>query len=1088
VSVDPVTLGITLALNAAQMAMSASKKIEGPRLTDLSVSTADYGTPLPQFYGTKRLECMCIYAEEIREVKHRNKTKNGKYDEYSYFGTWASLIADNEIDGVLKLWLDRHLVSDSTGTGGTVEQLTGGNWRTYLGTETQEPDPRLLAKIEAKEGPGTCPAYLGISYMVFEEIPLQVFGNRMPQVSCEASRNAQPVYPYEQHPTGMSPTSMFSSGGSWMAIGAAGVATTIEWWDLPTRTLVGYTSGIDSGAGIVTNIDQGNDGTAYFIGQYDEAGNAHSAIYVVEPMGGASKTFVGGPWFSGPTRVFDTSAGRFVFSGTDHSQTSNGYLDFGRLIATPGLGNARDFCMDAGENIYGLFLPSSSNWLVISPLAGDSPVSQIVAVGHVVRGSPGDAAIAYVESENHFAVFADGYFYAIDAATGTIKSSVASSPDLLNVPRKTPSAIKFWSSFSEVSLIDGSVLDSVDPSTFVSEDTGSSEKFYDRSSDAIITHPQFQPHLTWRFMNRKSGGGWTLGQICADVADQCGMRPSDYNFTDLDQNVPGYTWTQGAGKDVIGALLDLHDSDIRPHGFIQEGLKRGQPLVGNVITTDWMVNENSGDRASSTPLYTAPMTAETDLPLRVRATFADPSIEEQPNNAAAQRNAASVATNREQSFDLTTLNEDPAVIQPLLERALRRYWVGSTKPAFLLTPLEIRLEPADVRMVRFEDGELLRCRATKIVIRANRTIQTEWEVDGETQVNPPSWELDNASPLNRVFSTPGAFTYGRTPDVIPVPVQTKGFVFDTPLLSDAHDQSAPFLYDAASPYSDAAMWLGALAWHADDNSADAVYDIGWDSFGSGELTVWGNCGNTLPSALTEIMDEGSHLDVTILGGGSLSSVSEDALLNDSTLNLALVGNELIQFRDAVETGTNIWRIGGFVRGARNTEYAVAGHAAGETFLLIGSHVHKRTIGASEIGDTDYYKFSSIGFDSSVTGPTITIPFAANAHRPPAPAHLELSRNAITGDWTISWIRRTRIGGGSVNGQDVPLGETSEAYRIKVMNGAVVVATYNVTSPTMVYSNAEQTVDWGSAQTHLTVEVCQMSTALSLEGFSSSASA
>jgi hypothetical protein len=76
----------------------------------------------------------------------------------------------------------------------------------------------------------------------------------------------------------------------------------------------------------------------------------------------------------------------------------------------------------------------------------------------------------------------------------------------------------------------------------------------------------------------------------------------------------------------------------------------------------------------------------------------------------------------------------------------------------------------------------------------------------------------------------------------------------------------------------------------------------------------------------------------------------------------------------------------------------------------------------------------------------------------------------------------------VNGQDVPLGETSEFYRVRIMDGPSVKRTIEVTSQSATYTAAQQATDWGSGQTSLTVEVVQVSPALSLEGFEATASA
>jgi hypothetical protein len=100
VSVDPVSLAIEAALIAANMAISASQHIEGPRLKDLSGTVADYGTPLNYVYGTRRLKCACFYCEPISEQKVTHKGKGGKQTNYTYSGTFAIHVADHEIGGV----------------------------------------------------------------------------------------------------------------------------------------------------------------------------------------------------------------------------------------------------------------------------------------------------------------------------------------------------------------------------------------------------------------------------------------------------------------------------------------------------------------------------------------------------------------------------------------------------------------------------------------------------------------------------------------------------------------------------------------------------------------------------------------------------------------------------------------------------------------------------------------------------------------------------------------------------------------------------------------------------------------------------
>jgi hypothetical protein len=98
---------------------------------------------------------------------------------------------------------------------------------------------------------------------------------------------------------------------------------------------------------------------------------------------------------------------------------------------------------------------------------------------------------------------------------------------------------------------------------------------------------------------------------------------------------------------------------------------------------------------------------------------------------------------------------------------------------------------------------------------------------------------------------------------------------------------------------------------------------------------------------------------------------------------------------------------------------------------------------------------------------------AKGLKPLSPVHLKGSRNGV-GDLTITWKRRTRIGGGWRDNAEVPLGETSEFYEVEILNGVAVVRTVAAASPTMIYTAAQQTADFGSVQAVVAVRVYQLS--------------
>ena len=98
-----------------------------------------------------------------------------------------------------------------------------------------------------------------------------------------------------------------------------------------------------------------------------------------------------------------------------------------------------------------------------------------------------------------------------------------------------------------------------------------------------------------------------------------------------------------------------------------------------------------------------------------------------------------------------------------------------------------------------------------------------------------------------------------------------------------------------------------------------------------------------------------------------------------------------------------------------------------------------------------------------------------ALRPLAPAHLRVRVSG--GDRLVSWIRRDRLGGDVWEGE-VPLSEAAETWRLRVLNGAVVVREAELTAPAFVHTAAMRIADLaaGSAGA-LTVEVAQGSASL-----------
>jgi hypothetical protein len=202
--------------------------IKGPRLTDLTVTASTYGQVIPELYGTMRLGGNLIWTSGIKEKKHKSGGKGGpKQVTYTYSASFAIAFCKGKIDGITRIWADGKLIAGAKPeeTSGKIIAISGilnltkhkkgkFKYRTYLGDETQGADSTIVAK----EGEGKVPGYRGLAYMVFVNMPLEDYGNRIPQITAEVSRNIQPAAPWTEL---QSDTINYTdpSGATWAARG-----------------------------------------------------------------------------------------------------------------------------------------------------------------------------------------------------------------------------------------------------------------------------------------------------------------------------------------------------------------------------------------------------------------------------------------------------------------------------------------------------------------------------------------------------------------------------------------------------------------------------------------------------------------------------------------------------------------------------------------------------------------------------------------------------------------------------------------------------------------------------------------------------
>ncbi|MCL6699595.1 phage tail protein [Sphingomonas sp. NSE70-1] len=159
----------------------------------------------------------------------------------------------------------------------------------------------------------------------------------------------------------------------------------------------------------------------------------------------------------------------------------------------------------------------------------------------------------------------------------------------------------------------------------------------------------------------------------------------------------------------------------------------------------------------------------------------------------------------------------------------------------------------------------------------------------------------------------------------------------------------------------------------------------------------------------------------------LLNADEDALTAGA--NLAMVGDELIQFGRAERLEHGRYRLSRLLRGRRGTEWAGANHRVGERFCLIDStalaaiDLPSGTAGA-------VLRAVAHGIGDVAPLPEAQRMVSGEAIRPPSVCHLRARRDGES--VRISWVRRSHQGWSWNDGVGVPADPFSEHYLVNII--------------------------------------------------------
>lgn len=496
---------------------------------------------------------------------------------------------------------------------------------------------------------------------------------------------------------------------------------------------------------------------------------------------------------------------------------------------------------------------------------------------------------------------------------------------------------------------------------------------------------------------------------------------------------------------VIEAAAVVHAVDgVESAGRLVFTARAARGVVATIDLGD-MVIDNDDQR--SVEGATRTRAQETELPASVRIGYGDPAIDDQPAVAIAIRSGGGSARVLDLAAPVTMAS---VVAEAAVDRALFEAWLARESISFTLPPSWLRLDPGDtVRVVDRDPGEEYRL--------------TLASGSGALSL---SGERTEAGLYLAPAARPRREKRPKPDDSESDPVLV---LLDGPMLRDDDVEYRGHVGATRAP------WRSGVALYRAPTTSGYVL-----ASAIGSRAIIGVTTSDLYSGPVWRWDRVNSLYL-VIDRGMLASASQTAVLNGA--NALAIENadgewEVLQFATATLNGTLNYILTDLLRGQRGTEHAMRSPvASGARVMLLSGAVQQPAIAEAEVGLTLSWRYGPadlpIDDEAYAAG---TFAFTGRGRRPYAPARLRGRRDHATGDWTLSWIRRTRIGGDSWEGVDVPLAEATESYRLEILDapGGSVLRTVTLGVPEFVYTAAMQAADHGAPVWNVAMRVTQLS--------------
>lgn len=541
-------------------------------------------------------------------------------------------------------------------------------------------------------------------------------------------------------------------------------------------------------------------------------------------------------------------------------------------------------------------------------------------------------------------------------------------------------------------------------------------------------------------------GHWVQGKLgtsslAAIVKDMClraGLQEAEIDVSRLNEQVEGTVISASQSyRAAIAFLQAAYFFDAVESGAQLKFVPRGG---AEAISLDEGQLVAGQDHAAP---FTITRMQEVELPRRVNVVFLSRLANYQAALQYSQRQVTQSLENV--TLDLPVVCTDQ-IAKTIADRTLYSAWMARTSFGFSVPMAFATLEPSDIVVVTVA-GVAYRMRVMSTRLAAGASLAVQAVADDVSTTHFYSVPPEGTGLLQQ--NTPVAQSVLELLDIPAFP-------------GDDVDKG----YLRAGACGVMQPWRGAALYRSDDDGVEFSRLADLNS-----AVIAGTSIDALGDGPSTVFDEVNAVTVVLLGDGGLQSATVLSVLNGA--NAAVLGDEVIQFTTATLLEPGRYRLSGLLRGRLGTEWAVAGHEAGERFVLLDGRLGKLVMPLNLLNGERVYRAVSFGLSlGAVESDLFT--YRGVALKPYSPVHVSGERDGA-GNLTVRWVRRTRVDGNWQDRVEVPLNEVAEAYELEVLNGGTVVRTMvGLEEPEAVYSAAQQLADFGAVQSNVQLRVYQVS--------------